>query len=145
MEKSWKTRVTGVVVHKATNMLLLMHNSEPKLDFWEFPAGTMEFGETPEETAAREVREEAGMNVRDRGLFDVASCNYRHENREVQELVIAYLFETDDAVVDMSMNPDREHDEWKWVTIEELNAVPNLAATVKCIMGKVNAMFVKGK
>jgi 8-oxo-dGTP pyrophosphatase MutT (NUDIX family) len=139
MKQVWKTRITGIVRHKATGLFLLMHNSNKGLDYWEFPAGTMEFGETPEQTAKREVLEESGLDARSIGLFDVSSCFYSHKDTDVHELVIAYLFETDEAVVDITKNIEAEHDEWKWVSLEELNAVQNLAATVKCLLGTINS------
>jgi mutator protein MutT len=39
---------------------------------WEFPGGTVEFGETLEETVRREFREEYGMEVEVTGLLGVA-------------------------------------------------------------------------
>lgn len=43
---------------------------------WEFPGGQMEPGETPEETAIREVREETGFNVVPRGKLAVIKHSY---------------------------------------------------------------------
>jgi 8-oxo-dGTP pyrophosphatase MutT (NUDIX family) len=142
MKQFWKTRITGIVRHKTTGKFLLMHNASKELDYWEFPAGTMEFGEMPEKTARREVLEESGIEAQSLGLFDVSSCFYSHKGIDVHEVVIAYLFETEETVVDITRNIEKEHDEWKWVTLEELNAVPNLAATVRCIQDTMNVRLL---
>ena len=55
----------GVVIEidgAGTNRVLLVHR--PAYDDWSFPKGKAEPGETIEETAVREVREETGLNCR---------------------------------------------------------------------------------
>jgi ADP-ribose pyrophosphatase YjhB (NUDIX family) len=52
--------VVGSVVRHEGRILLCRRAIEPRAGFWTIPAGYMELGETPEEGAMREAREEAG-------------------------------------------------------------------------------------
>jgi ADP-ribose pyrophosphatase YjhB (NUDIX family) len=51
--------VTGVVAHADEKVLLCRRAIEPRRDFWTLPAGFLELGESIEEGALREAREEA--------------------------------------------------------------------------------------
>ncbi len=51
--------VAGVVAHRGGKILLCRRAIEPRKGFWTLPAGFMELGESVEEGAAREAREEA--------------------------------------------------------------------------------------
>ena len=63
----------GVVIFRG-KILLLYKNYKNKYDGWVLPKGTVEAGESHEETALREVREEAG--VRASIVQYVGSSNY---------------------------------------------------------------------
>ncbi|KQT52059.1 NUDIX hydrolase [Aureimonas sp. Leaf454] len=55
--------VVGSVVRHEGRILLCRRAIEPRRGFWTIPAGYMELGETPEEGAMREAREEAGATL----------------------------------------------------------------------------------
>ena len=73
--------------------VLLHHRTEN--DTWGLPGGVTELGETVEETAAREVREEVGLTCRSLTLFGVYSgpeLHYRYPNGdEVHNVSVTYL------------------------------------------------------
>jgi 8-oxo-dGTP pyrophosphatase MutT (NUDIX family) len=54
----------AVIVRASRVLLLLVHRriSKAKLS-WQFPAGEVEVGETPQQAAERETREETGLDV----------------------------------------------------------------------------------
>lgn len=54
-------------------IVLLRRGIPPRLGTWTMPAGFMELGETAEEAAVRETREETNLTVEIRGLFNVYS------------------------------------------------------------------------
>ncbi len=55
--------VAGTVVTRGDQILLCKRAIEPRKGFWTLPAGYMEKGETIEEAAAREAREEACAEI----------------------------------------------------------------------------------
>jgi mutator protein MutT len=53
----------GVILEKNNRIVLVRRRYEPQAGLWTLPAGFMEYGESPEQTAVREVREETGLTV----------------------------------------------------------------------------------
>ena len=69
--------VAGVLALKDGKLLLIQRGNEPKRGFWSFPTGYIDVGETPEETAIREAKEEANVNVQLNRLLGVYSDMHR--------------------------------------------------------------------
>ncbi len=63
----------GVVIEKDGKILLVRRKFEPYKGDWCLPAGFMEYGESPEQCAVRETKEELGVDVELDGLYGVYS------------------------------------------------------------------------
>jgi len=63
----------GVVIEKDNKILLVKRKYEPYKGDWSFPAGFMEYDESPEQCAIREIKEELSVDVELDGLFGVYS------------------------------------------------------------------------
>jgi ADP-ribose pyrophosphatase YjhB (NUDIX family) len=61
----------GVVLVETGRVLLVKRRWDPRAGAWCLPAGFMEAGETPEQTAVRELEEETGVIAQLTGLFGV--------------------------------------------------------------------------
>src|SRR5690349_18526962 len=61
----------GVVLVEQGRVLLVKRRWDPRAGAWCLPAGFMEAGETPEQTAVRELEEETGVIAQLTGLFGV--------------------------------------------------------------------------
>ncbi len=69
----------GVVVVRHARVLLVRRAKAPSAGLWSLPGGRQRLGETVRETAAREVREEAGVEVEVTALLDVVDSITRDE------------------------------------------------------------------
>ena len=65
--------VVGAVPEWEGLVLLCRRAIEPRLGYWTLPAGFLECGETMEEGACREAREEANANLTLEGLYTLFS------------------------------------------------------------------------
>lgn len=81
-----------VIIENAAGQILLQERQESR-HRWGLPGGLMELGETPMQTAAREVFEETGLTVENLHLLGVyASCQLSQaDNGDVwQSVTMAY-------------------------------------------------------
>jgi mutator protein MutT len=61
----------GVILVESGSVLLVRRRFDPRAGTWCLPAGFMEAGETPEQSALRELQEETGVIAQLTGLFGV--------------------------------------------------------------------------
>jgi 8-oxo-dGTP pyrophosphatase MutT (NUDIX family) len=80
------------------------------------PKGGRNAGESPRETAAREVREETGIVAKVRDRLGQVDYSYRRGGRRVDKTVYFYLceFEAGDTA-----DHDHEVDDARWMPLEE--------------------------
>jgi 8-oxo-dGTP pyrophosphatase MutT (NUDIX family) len=83
---------------------------------WVFPKGTPNAGESLEETALREVREETGLDVRILRPLGEMTYRFAAGGERVQKVVHFFLMEPIGG--DPSLH-DAEYDEVRWVTLPE--------------------------
>jgi 8-oxo-dGTP pyrophosphatase MutT (NUDIX family) len=92
---------------------------KPKLR-WQLPKGIVDPGESPDVTAVREVREEAGVETERLGLIETIEYWYRsvRNGRPVRyhKFVHFYLMEYRSGDV---ANHDHEVEEARWVSVDE--------------------------
>ena len=65
----------GALIEVEGRVVLVRRGIEPHLGSWTLPAGFTEYGETIEETAIRECREETGLEIELDDLLGVYSVN----------------------------------------------------------------------
>ena len=80
------------------------------------PKGGPHEGETGEETAVREVREETGVTVRARGPIGDVSYVYRRDGRRIHKVVHYFLCTFVEGSTD---DHDHEVDDARWIPLEE--------------------------
>jgi ADP-ribose pyrophosphatase len=92
---------------------LLLHYAS---GHWDFPKGNIEPGETPEQTALREIKEETGLDVKlVPGFREEVEYVYSRGGRRVRKKVIFFLAEAPSKEVRLSW----EHVGYAWLPFDQ--------------------------
>ena len=113
---------TTSVVEDEAGRIVLVHRRDN--DLWALPGGGMEVGESIEDCAVREVKEETGLDVEVTGLIGVYT-NPRHvmkyDDGEVrQQFSLCYTT----RLIGGTLTYDEESTDIAWVAPDELDALP---------------------
>ena len=84
----------GVVIYK-WKILLLYKNQYGRYMGWVLPKGTVEKGETHEQTAVREILEESGASVKVRDYIGQTQYSFKAGSKHIEKSVYWYLCEAD--------------------------------------------------
>ena len=109
----------GVVIVKNSSVLLIRRGNEPSKGLWSVPGGLIELGETVEEAARREVKEETGIDIRIERLLEVANNIVRDEQGKIRfhYVLIDFLAHP----LSSSLKSQSDASEAKWVHFKELS------------------------
>jgi 8-oxo-dGTP diphosphatase len=86
-----KLAAGGVVIdgERLSRRVLLVHR--PAYDDWSFPKGGVKAGESLEEAAVREVREETGLECRILMKLSISRYNYRSRKGNLKPKAVHYF------------------------------------------------------
>lgn len=104
------------LIIKDKKFLALYAMRDGKL-MWDMPGGTMEFGESPEETLHREIMEELGVIVKPIKLVDM--WHHIKEGKNAQISGVIYHCKVDNFDFKISS----EHDGYEWIDISNFRDV----------------------
>ena len=93
-------------------------------DWWEFPGGKMEAGETPEEALVREIREELSAEI----SVDEFLCTVEYDYPQFHLTMHCFLCSLIGEALHLN-----EHEAARWLTKEQLDSVDWLPADVKVV------------
>ena len=71
----------SVLVKKGDRILLEKRTKDPMKGAWKAPGGHMDFGETPEQTATREVQEELGVTLTEIKFRTITNDVFEADNK----------------------------------------------------------------
>ena len=88
-----------------------------KNGLWEFPGGGVDWGEKPEQSASRELREETGLSAIEPKFICVSSATYKTpDGNDKHSVYLVYKC----AVSSSSVILCEEHDEFRWMFPREI-------------------------
>ncbi len=116
--------VVAAIIRKEDNIFATQRGYGDFKDWWEFPGGKMEVGETPEEALIREIREELSADI----SVDEFLCTIDYDYPKFHLTMHCYLC----SLVTEALHLN-EHEAAKWLTKDELDSVKWLPADVKVV------------
>lgn len=130
----WFRRNAGIVVFRADKKVLLCQRND-MADSWQFPQGGIEEGETPEQAATRELKEETSLNglkcvktLSEAARYHfppevIAQMQKRGFNNAGQDMYWSlFYFDGQDSAINLQ-TAEPEFKAFKWGTLEEAVAL----------------------
>ena len=116
--------VVAAVIRKDDKIFTTQRGYGEWKDWWEFPGGKMEQGETPEEALKREIREELSTDI----SVDEFLCTVEYDYPKFHLVMHCYMC----SLLTDSLHLN-EHEAAMWLGREELTSVKWLPADVEVI------------
>ena len=126
----------GAIVARDGRVLLVRRGQPPSEGMWAIPGGRVELGETLQEAAEREIKEETGLTIDARNPFHTFDVILRDEAGSVRfHYVIVDLLAD---YVSGTLHPGDDAREARWVTygeLEELSVNRTTLEVLKKVIG----------
>ena len=116
--------VVAAIIRKGDKIFATQRGYGDFKDWWEFPGGKMEAGETPEEALKREIREELSADI----SVDEFLCTVEYDYPQFHLTMHCYLCSLIGEALHLN-----EHEAARWLTKEQLDSVKWLPADMKVI------------
>jgi len=123
----------GAVIVERGRALLVRRGTEPLKGEWSIPGGVVELGETLREAAAREAKEETGLEVEAGEVLEVVDRIMRDPESRVQYHYVLVDFLCRRLSGETQAGADAS--ELRWITARELESFP-IAASAAAVVRK---------
>jgi len=119
-------------------VLLLKRNNAPAYGQWWFPGGRIFKNESIFDAAQRKGIEELGISLQPQNIISVEESIFNLQNDEVDIHTINIIVQMDLINSDINIKLDKNHSEFKWFEVIDINLHPS----VKNPLVKINFKFV---
>jgi 8-oxo-dGTP diphosphatase len=116
--------VVAAIIRKGDRIFATQRGYGEWKDWWEFPGGKMEAGETREEALVREIREELSTEI----CVDEFFCTVDYDYPKFHLTMHCFLCSLTTEALHLN-----EHEAARWLSKDELDSVRWLPADVKLI------------
>ena len=125
--------VSCAVIEKHGKILIARRKSGDQMaGKWEFPGGTIEPGETPEQCLKRELLEELGVEIGIDGF--ICSSTWKYDHATIQLLAFKATLLSGELIL-------HDHAEISWVTPQELADYDFPEADVPIIRHIISSLY----
>ena len=122
---------SSAIVRQGDRLLLIRRINPPSKDMFAFPGGRGEPGETPQQTALRELEEETGIVARHPQLFATYDLpSHDGEGRLVSHFFLSVYTVEAESTGDVHAADDAA--EAGWYTLEEIRKLPTPDSVLEC-------------
>ncbi|MBR6250359.1 MAG: (deoxy)nucleoside triphosphate pyrophosphohydrolase [Bacteroidales bacterium] len=122
MEEYKTIEVVAAVIRKDDKIFATQRGYGEWKDWWEFPGGKIELGETPEDALKREIREELSTEIN----VDEFLCTVVYDYPTFHLTMHCYICSLLTDALHLN-----EHEAARWLKSEELDSMKWLPADVK--------------
>ena len=111
----------GVILIRDQKILLVKRGHEPNKGLWSIPGGLIKLGETTEEAAIREVKEETGLEVSVGAVAGVFNVIIKDSGSKIKYhyVIIDYFGE----ITGGKLSPGTDVTDVRWFEFNELNNI----------------------
>ena len=120
--------VVAAIIRKADKILATQRGYGDFKDWWEFPGGKMEVGESPEEALRREILEELSTEI----CVDEYICTVEYDYPKFHLKMHCYFCSLISEALHLN-----EHEAARWLAKDELDSVKWLPADV-LVVNEIN-------
>ena len=123
-KQSEQVRAVAAIIRKGDKIFATQRGYGEWKDWWEFPGGKMEAGETPEEALKREIREELSTEISVDEFLYTVDYDYPQFHLTMHCYLCSLMTDS------LHLN---EHEAAKWLAKDELDGVKWLPADVEVV------------
>lgn len=116
--------VVAAIIEKDGRIFATQRGYGAYKDWWEFPGGKIEAGETPEEALIREIREELRAEIKVGELFRTVEYDYP-EFHMIMQCFLCELISDEIELV--------EHEAARWLGKEDIRSVRWLPSDIEIV------------
>lgn len=127
--------VATACIFNLSNQILLTRRHSPDYlivhNLWQFPGGSVEYGENPRDAALREVREETGITIQINTDYPLIHSHVFKGDAHI--VTFSYPARYVSGSIDISKDKEETSDA-RWFTLEEiaeLTCMPNIKEQAK--------------
>jgi ADP-ribose pyrophosphatase len=112
----------GAVVFREGKVLLVQRVKDPQKETWAIPGGSVNLGETLQEAAEREIKEETGLIIRAKKPVHTFDLIERDETGAIRFHYV--IVDLDADYISGRLRPADDALDAGWFSPEELDAIP---------------------
>ncbi|MCC7553872.1 MAG: NUDIX hydrolase [Methanobacteriaceae archaeon] len=106
-----------IIFNEDKEFILIKRKNDPYKDYWAIPGGFIDYGETVENAAIREAKEETNIDIKLKNILGV----YSEKNRDPRGHTVTIVFLANGNIEKMKANSDA-----KEINIFSFNDIKNM-------------------